>query len=331
MASTSNESRNPDVEILNAARPSLATTGGMLIVISSPYAKRGELWNAYKRDYGPAGDPRVLIAKAASRVLNPSLPERVVARAYERDPVAASAEFGAEFRNDISGFLDFAIVESAIDRGVTVRPPRQGTRYFSGCDPSGGARDSFTLAVSHNENGAAILDCVVEIKPPFNPTAATAQMAEVLKSYGLARTVGDHYGAEWIVDAMAKVGIKYEHSDRDRSAIYLDALPAFTSGRVRLLDNPRLASQFAALERRTAPNGKDRVDHGPGGHDDLCNSAALALVLALVPKPKAVIAGPIIIRASESNPAHSGYGRDSFAAIGGRTILPDFTNNGGRW
>jgi hypothetical protein len=32
------------------------------------------------------------------------------------------------------------------------------------------------------------------------------------------------------------------------------------------------------LERRTSPIGKDRVDHGPGGHDDLCNSAAGALV-----------------------------------------------------
>ena len=79
---------------------------------------------------------------------------------------------------------------------------------------------------------------------------------------------------------MSKVGITYKHSERDRSAIYLDALPMFTSGRARLLDNLRLASQFVGLERRTAPNGRDRVDHGPNGHDDLCNSAALALVMA---------------------------------------------------
>jgi hypothetical protein len=38
-------------------------------------------------------------------------------------------------------------------------------------------------------------------------------------------------------------------------------------------------TQFAALERRTSPIGKDRFDHGPGGHDDLCNSAALAFVI----------------------------------------------------
>jgi hypothetical protein len=47
-----------------------------------------------------------------------------------------------------------------------------------------------------------------------------------------------------------------------------------------LLDSKRLVTQFASLERRTSPIGKDRVDHGPGGADDLCNSAAGALVAA---------------------------------------------------
>jgi hypothetical protein len=57
----------------------------------------------------------------------------------------------------------------------------------------------------------------------------------------------------------------------------LDALPLFTAGCVRLIDNPRLVGQFAALERRSTPVGRDRVDHGPSGRDDCCNAAALAL------------------------------------------------------
>jgi Phage tail lysozyme len=40
----SDDSANPDKEILKALRPSLATTGGPLIAISSPHAKRGELY-----------------------------------------------------------------------------------------------------------------------------------------------------------------------------------------------------------------------------------------------------------------------------------------------
>jgi hypothetical protein len=61
-------------------------------------------------------------------------------------------------------------------------------------------------------------------------------------------------------------------------------MPLFTSGRVRLLDNKKLISQFASLERRTGPLGKDRVDHGPNGHDDVANAAALAVITRRKPK-----------------------------------------------
>ena len=71
----SENSANPDKEILDAVRPSLATTGGILACISSPYARRGELYNAWKRDYGPDGDGAILVARAPSRTMNPSLSE----------------------------------------------------------------------------------------------------------------------------------------------------------------------------------------------------------------------------------------------------------------
>jgi hypothetical protein len=72
----SDESSNPDTEILNAVRPGLATTGGPLLVAGSPYARKGELWNAHRRHYGPKGDPLILVAQGASRDFNPSLPRR---------------------------------------------------------------------------------------------------------------------------------------------------------------------------------------------------------------------------------------------------------------
>ena len=102
------------------------------------------------------------------------------------------------FRTDVAAFLDLAIVEAAADHGVTVRRPVRGVRYRSGCDPSGGARDSFTLAIAHDGAGVAILDCLFEIKPPVKPTAAVAEMAGVLKAHGLTRTVGDKYAGEWV-------------------------------------------------------------------------------------------------------------------------------------
>jgi hypothetical protein len=41
-------SANADAEILNAIRPSLATTGGPMVVISTPYAKQGAVYETWR-------------------------------------------------------------------------------------------------------------------------------------------------------------------------------------------------------------------------------------------------------------------------------------------
>jgi hypothetical protein len=60
-------SANADTEILNACRPGLATTGGPLLIASSPYARRGELWTTYRKHFGADGDPLILVAQGAVR------------------------------------------------------------------------------------------------------------------------------------------------------------------------------------------------------------------------------------------------------------------------
>ena len=58
----SEEGVNPDEEILGALRPTLLTTKGMLVALSSPYARKGALWSTYKKQFGPDGDPAILVA-----------------------------------------------------------------------------------------------------------------------------------------------------------------------------------------------------------------------------------------------------------------------------
>ena len=63
---------NPDGEILKALRPRMTTIpGAMLIAISSPYARRGALWEAYRKHYGQDGDP-VLVWQAPTTAMNPA-------------------------------------------------------------------------------------------------------------------------------------------------------------------------------------------------------------------------------------------------------------------
>jgi hypothetical protein len=273
-------SANPDEETYRALVPGLASLDGMLIAISSPYRRSGLLYSKFKKHFG-RDDDDVLVVRAPTRMLNPTIPQEIVDRALAEDRAAAEAEWNAQFRSDITGWLAIEVIEAAVDRGVTVRPPRRNHDYCGFVDPSGGAKDSFTCAIAHlEENDVAVLDALLEIPAPFDPDSATQEVCQLLASYGLKDAIGDRYGAAWVVSAFDRHSVYYKHSERDRSAIYSDTLPLFTSGRVRLLDSPRLISQFASLERKTSSLGRDKVDHGPGGHDDLCNAAAGALVNA---------------------------------------------------
>uniref|UniRef100_UPI002269D650 hypothetical protein n=1 Tax=unclassified Methylobacterium TaxID=2615210 RepID=UPI002269D650 len=122
-------SANPDTLILDAIRPGLATTGGPLCVLSSPYAGKGELYRTYQRDYGADGDPTVLVLRAPSQTMNPSLDPAVVKRAFTRDPAAASAEYGAEFRRDVEAFVSLEAVEACMPGDLREISPIAGTSY----------------------------------------------------------------------------------------------------------------------------------------------------------------------------------------------------------
>ncbi len=191
---------NPDVETYNALVPGLATIpGAMLVGISSPYRRAGLLYRKWKEHYGKADDG-VLVVRAPSSVFNPTLDQRVIDDAMARDPAVARAEWMAESRDDIGTFLNRELIESAVDVGVTVRPPVAGVSYYRGfCDPSGGVSDAMTLGIAHREGELAVLDCLVEIPAPFNPATATGDVAKTLKSYGLSEVVGDRYAASWVV------------------------------------------------------------------------------------------------------------------------------------
>jgi hypothetical protein len=153
----------------------------------------------------------------------------------------------------------------------------------AGVDAASGAKggDAFAGAVaSANADGIAVLEGVRVWRPPFNPTTIVAEAAAWFKSYGLTTIHGDRFSGEFVRELFRSEGVTYTPTDRDRSQFYLALLPLVNAGRVRLLDHSDLLRELRGLERRVGKEGRDRVDHRPGAHDDVANAAAIALVLA---------------------------------------------------
>jgi hypothetical protein len=269
---------SPDKEIIAAIRPALATLGGKLVALSSPYAKRGVLWDTFKRAFADDEESRVLVARAPSKVMNPTLPQHVIDDAMRDDPEAARAEYLAEFRADISSFLDLVLIERATRRKPLEVPASSREKYFAFCDPAGGGQDEFSLAIGHRDRETVVVDLVRGRHG--SPAEIVKEYAQLLRRYEIKHIHGDRYAGRWPRDEFLRWGIEYRTADLDRSGLYLELLARLNSGAVELPPCERLQRQLMGLERRTSRGGRDAIDHAPGGHDDRANAVAGLVVHA---------------------------------------------------
>jgi hypothetical protein len=218
--------------------------------------------------------------------MNPGVPQSYIDRHIAQDAARAWAEYGAQFRSDIEGFVSQEVLEGAIVPDRYELPPMRGISYSAFVDPSGGSSDSMTLAIAHRvKDGCTILDAVRERRPPFWPDDVVIEFSGLLKAYGIRKVTGDRYGGEWPSERFRAHGIEYGPSETSKGGLYRDLLPLLNSRKTELLDLPRLATQLTGLERRTARGGRDSIDHAPGSHDDIANCVAGALLLAMAAPP----------------------------------------------
>jgi hypothetical protein len=275
-----------DTELIRAVKPALATTGGKLIAISSPYAKKGWCYANYQKHFGNDAS-RTLVWNCPSRTMNETLPQSVVDEAYEEDRASAMAEYGGQFRDDVGEFLPRAVIERLVIEGRLELLPERGTRYVAFADLSGGRSDDAALAIAHAQGRTVVVDLLRRYKPPHNPQQVVHCMVAEAKRYGVRKVEGDNYAAEWVAGAFANAGMRYVRCELPKSQLYLELLPRLCSGEIELPDEPTMVSQLASLERRTRSGGRDTIDHPPGGHDDLANVIAGVAVAAVARRPRA--------------------------------------------
>jgi hypothetical protein len=295
----SEQSANPDSYILDAARPGLGTTGGQLFCITSPWARSGEAWKAYEQHFGERGDNEILVVRGPTNLFNPLISEKVIARAYKRDPIAAATEWGGEFRSDLESYISIETLRQHVIPGRIELPPpanmqeRFNERYAF-IDAAGGAGggDAMVLSIAHAEvrddgDYTIVLDVIRE-RSRFNPEEYVAELCQVLHAYGVDRVVGDAWGSQFVREQFEKRNVKYqlvsEVDDewKSKSDLYRQLVPLLNSpGRLELLDNDKMVAQFVGLERKTVRgSNRDSIDHMPGAHDDSANAVAGALLLA---------------------------------------------------
>lgn len=271
----------PDVELFRAIVPSLASTHGMFIGISTGYRRAGLLFAKHRDHFGQDND-NILVVAGGTQQFNPILDLSIIARAQEADPEASRSEWHGEFRTDIASLFDDVMIDAAVDRDRPLElPPSKRHSYVGFIDSSGGRHDAYTLCIGHmegdKESKRFVADVVRGRKPPFNAQEVTYDYAALAKQYGVSTLIGDAYSGEWLAQAVADAGGSYETSKLNKSALYLESLQMFARGAVSLPDMPILIRELRLLERRVHRSGKDAVDHPGNGTDDFANAVVGAL------------------------------------------------------
>jgi hypothetical protein len=276
------DAANPDAEVIAAVRPGLASIpSSLLLMASSPYWQKGVLFSTFRRHWGNDGG-RVLVWRGTTAEMNETIDPAIIAEAYEEDPIAAAAEFGAQWRTDVDSYISHDVVAAAVAPDRRELPPVAGVDYAAFVDAaSGSGADRMVLAIAHATaaEGIAVLDCLRSFAPPFSPDATVQEMAAVARAYRVTTVTGDHWALGWVGERFEAAGLRYEASDRTKSDIYRELLGPLNSGRVELLDHPQMIAELLNLERRVARGGRDSIDHPAGLHDDLINAAGGAIVL----------------------------------------------------
>lgn len=281
---TATDGRPVDVEMLRAARGRLATTGGKLIVLSSPYAQAGALWDLHRRHYGK-DDSEVLVWQASAPEMNPTLPADYLRRMELEDPEAYRSEVLGEFRAGVATLLDPEALDEVVDQGVRERKPEDNIRYAGYVDAaSGSGKDSFAIGIAHQDGQRALLDVTRRWQPPFNPSGVIGEASDLFKRYRMREVSGDRYAPGFVSEGFRANGITYKASPLTTSELFLELVPRVNAGEVLLLDEPALLRELRGLERRRGTAGRDKAGHRPGQHDDAATAAAGAVNLCFAQK-----------------------------------------------
>lgn len=274
-----------DEDIFKAANPRVLP-GGQSLVMSTPWAQAGLLWDLYSENFGKPST--ALVAQAPTLVLrSDEWVQRIVERETRRDPDNAEREFGAKFMTvGTTIFFSQELLQACVDEGLSPdepRAPRPGDQVSAGGD-LGFRSNSSALAITHLSDGKLLLGELVEVKPepgqPLRPKATIRRFAERMKAHGISVLMGDQHYRETADEELAEAGLSFVDAPALPDEVYVRARQKMREGIVRFPKHEKLLRQLKEVQGRPIPGGRMQIilpRWAKGEHGDLVAAFVLGL------------------------------------------------------
>lgn len=271
-------------EIVNAIKPGMLTVpDSKMVLVSSPWAQVGYAWSLVRdRDK----NPDVLIWRAPSWVMNPTLDRAELERERQRNEQYWRREYAAEWVSSASVLLDSVLVERCVARGISEFPHKREFVHCLALDPSSRG-DDFAMCCSHAEGDVIVIDYVKAWRAPgrgryIDYNVVIPHILDTMRRYDIPKAWSDQVSAAALSAAITKAGFQFEQT----TTFGTKAAPKFqtlrqkiVSGELVIPDDPELVEQLKNLEEILAEGGRSTVE-ARTGKDDKAVCCALAVYAA---------------------------------------------------
>jgi hypothetical protein len=267
--------------------------GGQIMVISTPWAKVGLLWQLH---YDNHGHPRTALAAHAPTSLmrdGDPVTMAIVERERRRDPIKAAREYDALFLDGASMLFASADVDAAVDVGVVERPYDPACSYRMTVDV-GLRNDSTVVLIFHVElqrrdGGPPVRHLVVDAVRILKPTIehrisldeVEATIARYAHRFHVSIVVGDIHYSDALAPRLAARGIRFSEAPMHPNAQQARATllaARFSAGAIRLVHEPTLIKELkeATITRHAGGRTSVGAPDSKRKHDDTLDALLLA-------------------------------------------------------
>jgi hypothetical protein len=292
-------------EMYKALSPSVASFGkdGKLLLLSSPYAKFGKFFDRYNESFEES--EVTLMFQMYTAMMNPTIPPEILKAARRRNRVAFMGEYGAEFSDSVTAWIDD---EAEFKRCITPRQPSPhgipDVEYYVGVD-LGFKNDGTAIAIVHDDGKKIVLDYadvwysgssdIWEFdksiyggcrKYASGELIKMEWIVEELKSlhrwFPMKKGVLDQHNGYALAELCCKMGLKQfymEHfTDLKLTEVYQIVKTMYAEQLLDLYDHPVLIPEMLTLEaeRKSREKVFVRKPNRRGAHDDISDAFSRA-------------------------------------------------------
>jgi hypothetical protein len=278
--------------LYQALSPSVAQFGrfGKILMLSSPWIQSGIFWELFKQ--AKSGDFRHMQAvQCPTWEVNPTISEDFLEQERARDPELFSVEYGANFSQSLSAFVDSDLIEAAVNYERSVFPPQAKYKgcYYLSLDPAKGNRDEYTACIAHYEGERLVIDKWHQFKPSIGEgKRKQVNIAEVENwiieqhlLYGFSEAVLDQYNSAATIQRLSgRLNIsEISWTAPSKTEAYSKIRELFNGGNIELYPHPKANQQLKNLTVVYRNSGQWSVTGGNGSAVDDFPSALAGCVL----------------------------------------------------